>query len=168
MCYAGRMLSAIVLAPSDLTAANMPAALVVRTLAALVPLVVQGLVRDVVLVGPAIPALSDIADQGGCALSPTLAGAMAAARVPWLLVITAGFAPEAGFADEAGDFIAAGRGAALMLARPDGLFTRLFPDSAALAGVILPRSTPSASDLAGLARLAAPRKTLATRARRVG
>ena len=163
------MLSAIVLAQINPAAAQpAPAALVVRTLAALVPLVVQGLVRDVVLVGPSMPALSDIADQGGCALSPTLIGAMAAARAPWLLVLAAGFAPEAGFADEAGDFIAAGRGAAALRAQPDGFFTRLFPDSAALAGLILPKSGQLAPDLAGLARLAAPRKTLLTRARRVG
>ena len=166
MCYESAMLSAFVLAPQNVQ--PHAAALVVRSLAALVPLVVQGLVRDVILVGPATAAWQGIADHGGCGLAETMANAMVMARQPWVFVIQAGFAPEAGFADEAEDFIASGAGAALLRAKPTGFFTRLFPDSAALAGIILRATGHIGTDLAGLAKNASPCHTLAARARRVG
>ena len=88
------MLSALVLAPQN--APPHAAAMVVRSLAALVPLVVQGLVRDVLLVGPATSAWQGIADHGGCGLAETMAKAMVLAREPWVFVLQAGFAPVAG------------------------------------------------------------------------
>ena len=160
------MLSALVLAPQN--APPHAAALVVRSLAALVPLLVQGLVRDVLLVGPATSAWQGIADHGGCGLAETMAKAMVLAREPWVFVLQAGFAPVAGFAEEAGDFIASGAGAALMLAQPTGFFTRLFPDSAAPAGIILRAKGQTGTTLADLAKNAAPRHTMLARARRVG
>lgn len=160
------MLSALVLVPHG--SAPNATAQVVRSLAALVPLVVEGLVRDVVLMGPTAAEWQGIADHGGCRLAESMAQALALARGPWVFVLQAGFAPNAGFAEEVSDFMALGTGAAMLRAHPTGFFTRLFPDSAALAGIILSAQGHSGTCLADLAKNAAPRQTMATRARRVG
>lgn len=166
LCYQRRMLSALLLVPHG--SPPNATAQVVRSLAALVPLVVEGLVRDVILMGPAAAVWHGIADHGGCRLAGSMPQALVLARGPWVFVLQAGFAPDAGFAEEAADFMASGTGAALLRAQPTGFFTRLFPDSAALAGIILNVRGQTGTGLADLAKRAAPRHTMAARARRVG
>ena len=161
------MFSAIVLCP-----ASTPATAVVRTLAALVPLAVGGLVRDLVMAAPAEPVFSRIADEAGCALSGSteFAVALALTRADWLLVIRAGFAPLEGFNDEAGDFLGGGARAGLLRAEPAALWTRLFPATAEIAGLLVPRSMLGKAATGSLANLPPglqPRVTLRTRARRV-
>lgn len=164
------MLSAIVVAPQ-----GTQAIAVVRTLAALVPAAVQGLVRDVTLAGPAEAAFADIADHAGCHVSMdanlaiALAGALAAARETWVLLLLAGYAPEAGFVDEMGDFMAVTGRAGLLRAVPGHWITRQFPALAPIAGVLASRAMLAGTVVtASSLRLAAkPRQTLHVRARRV-
>ena len=161
----GGMISAIVWAPEKIAA--MPVA---RSLAALVPLVVSGLVRDVRLAAP--PEFGSLADEAGCGLSASLEEAVAAARGPWLLILQAGFAPQSGFAGEAEDFIAAGqRLPGVLRQEPAGFFTRLAPHLAPPAAILLTKEMlldPAAKDLVALARAAGASRTLAAQARRTG
>ena len=164
------MLSAIVIAPQ-----GTPALEIVRTLAALVPAAVQGLVRDLTLACPPGQDYEGIADHAGCHLAANidaaaaLGAAITGAREDWVLLLLAGFAPESGFIDEAGDFIAGGGARAGLLRRvPDGFWTRLFPNRAAVAGVLAPKALFSQrGEFAALAARVTPRQTLNVRARRV-
>lgn len=166
----GHMLSAIVIALP-----GTPALPIVRTLTALVPAAVQGLVRDLTLACPPGREFEEIADHAGCRLAAhadaaaALAAAIAGARENWLLLLLAGFAPESGFVEEAGDFVADGRERAGQLRRiPDGLWTRLFPDLAPVAGVLAPKALlGQGGDFAARAAHVAPRQTFRVRARRV-
>ena len=164
------MFSAIVVAPT-----GTPALPIVRTLAALVPAVVHGLLRDLTLACPPGADYAGIADHAGCHLAANgdaataLGAAIAGAREDWVLLLLAGFAPQDGFIDEAGDFIAGGRARAGLLRKvPEGFWTRLFPDWAGVAGVLGPtRAFATGEDFAILAARATPRQTLNARARRV-
>ncbi|MDB5644321.1 MAG: uncharacterized protein JWN07_3638, partial [Hyphomicrobiales bacterium] len=105
------MLSAIILA-ADARQAPVPPDALVRTLAALVPAAIEGLVRDVTLAGLAGSELADIADHAGCEFVESvdagmiIAHALKIARGPNVFLLRAGRAPEAGFIDEIGDFLA--------------------------------------------------------------
>ena len=175
------MLSTIVLAPERAFGPDPPAnieALLLRTLAALVPLAVQGFVGEVCLAAPGGEATARIADEAGCGLAAAsdgraaLALALARTRHPWVFVLLGGFAPEAGLADEAGDFMLAQPGrAAAMRAAPSNFAARLLPSLAPTAGLIMPREKiqpAPPSDLGRLARSAGPCATLRTTARKVG
>lgn len=150
-----------------------------RTLAALVAVNVAGLLRDVTIAGGLDHGLESIADHAGCQYSEAereedwLDQALQAARGPNLFLIRSGFAPEAGFIDEAGDFLALGgdgrTGTAALRAVPESFIERLFPARAPLAGFIAPRAmclkAPRGS-FSALARFIRPAKTLRTCARR--
>ncbi|MGH6831120.1 MAG: hypothetical protein ACREDG_08200, partial [Methylocella sp.] len=83
-----------------------------RTLASLVTAKVAGLLGDVRIAGPAGKGLSLVANHAGCALieaeneTDWLCLALQAARGPNIFLLRCGRAPEAGFVEEAGDFLA--------------------------------------------------------------
>lgn len=154
-----------------------------RTLGALVPLAVEGLVRDVAIAGRTSEALADIADHAGCGLfeadmpGEALGQAARAARFAHVFLIRAGIAPEAGFADELADLEMAlhSEGTAqctyYLRAAPDSLLTRVFPGFSAIAGLILPRSRLESATLASfdaVCRLPGAKQNLASRARKTG
>ena len=141
------MLSAIVLAADSRHKPASPEAMV-RTLAALVPAAIEGLVRDVTLAGPAGSDLAAIADHAGCEFTECtdpgqiVAQALKLARGPVVFLLRAGRAPEAGFIDEIGDFLArsdAGQRGALMRDRPETFWTRTMPVLSPVVGVIAAR-----------------------------
>lgn len=172
------MLSAIVLTSDEITP-PAEADAVVRTLSALVPAAIEGLVRDVTLAGMIGGDLAHIADHAGCTLSESeyprnvLRDAISAARGPQIFLIRAGHAPDAGFIEEIADFLArrqiATRGA-LLRERPESLLARTFPRFAPAAGLVAPRDrllSLSATNFKELVRGAKPPLTLRSRARRV-
>jgi hypothetical protein len=134
-----------------------------ETLAALVPAVADGVVRDVSLAAPPGSArLRELSDATGCRLVETdgprdaLVGAGAlAARCDWILVLEPGLVPGTPWAEEAAEFVNRSRGpesagftlrpgrghgpavrAALVNAAA-GLFGRPHPD----LGLIRPRAS---------------------------
>jgi hypothetical protein len=84
-----------------------------RTLASLVTAKVEGLLGDVRIAGPAGKSLGVVANHAGCALIEAeneanwLGLALQAARGPDVFLLRCGRAPEAGFIEEAMDFLAA-------------------------------------------------------------
>jgi hypothetical protein len=89
------------------------AELLARTLASLVTAKVEGLIGDVRIAGPAGTGLSLVANHAGCALIEAenemdwLHLALQAARGPDVFLLRCGRAPEAGFIEEAAEFLAA-------------------------------------------------------------
>jgi hypothetical protein len=178
------MLSAIVLFETSPSSGGIdPAERLVRTLSSLIRPNIEGLLGDVAIAGPPGRDLGLIADQAGCALIEAadegewLRRGMEAARGPELFLLRAGFAPQAGFIEEAGDFLKArNRGgadarAALLRAAPDRFAERLFPRAAPFAGLIAPRDRclrTSAANFAALVRTINPATLLLTPARRIG
>ena len=141
------MLSAIVLA-SDATMPPARPDAVVRTLAALVPAAIEGLVRDVTLAGLSGGELAHIADHAGCALSESadpedvLREAFALARGSRLFILRAGRALETGFVEELMDLMAAREASergALLRDAPETFIARAFPRFAPAAGLVAPR-----------------------------
>ena len=172
------MLSAIVLAADSRHKPASPEAMV-RTLAALVPAAIEGLVRDVTLAGPAGSDLAAIADHAGCEFTECtdpgqiVAQALKLARGPVVFLLRAGRAPEAGFIDEIGDFLArsdAGQRGALMRDRPETFWTRTMPVLSPVVGLIAARQRmmeAGKGDLEGLVKALRPQVTLRARGRRV-
>ncbi len=153
---------------------------IARTLSALVPAAIEGLIRDSVVASPAPnPAAREIADHAGCAFATAddvagvLAAGLAMARGDWIMAIRAGFAPRAGFAEEVSDLFlngaAGGPRLALLRAEPNRLLTRLAPFFAPIVGVLGPRSSfnPGARGLADWTRRAGRAPSLRGRWRRV-
>jgi hypothetical protein len=153
---------------------------VVRTLAPLVQASVQGLVRDVVLAGPAGSDLSMIADHAGCAFveaeteAEALRRAIAAARGGNLMIFHAGHIPEAGFLEELEDLLAVGlsaaRGGHLLRAAPESFLQRLVPRLAPAVGLIAARELCMAEEIASFRHLRArarARNALRRRMRRI-
>jgi hypothetical protein len=172
------MLSAIVLAADSRHMPASPEAMV-RTLAALVPAAIEGLIRDVTLAGLADSGLAAIGDHAGCEFTECtdpgdiLARSLKLARGPVVFVLRAGRAPEAGFIDEIGDFLArsdaASRGA-LMRDRAETFWTRTLPVLSPVVGVIASRQRMMEAgrvDLEGLVKALRPQVTLRARGRRV-
>ncbi len=152
-----------------------------RTLGSLITANVEGLLRDVAIAGPRGQGLDALADHAGCGLieaeaeADWLRRAVEAAHGPDLLLLRFGHAPEAGFIEEAGDFLARGGGrgprASRLHAAPQTFVERLFPDWAPLAGLIAPRDLCLAAPLGRFRAIAAsvrPAATLRVRARRIG
>jgi hypothetical protein len=177
------MLSTVVFCETAQPSDSMdPAERLVRTLGSLIRANVEGLLGDVAIAGPAGEGLGLIADQAGCGLIEAtvegewLRGAIEAARGPELFLLRSGFAPLAGFIEEAGDMLRAwsGRGgarAAVLRAAPESFAERLFPRAAPYAGLIAPREQclkTSAPKFAALVRFIAPATALRTPARRIG
>ena len=152
-----------------------------RTLASLVTAKVEGLLGDVRIAGPAGKGLRVVANYAGCALiegeneQEWLRLAGQAARGPDVFLLRCGRAPEAGFIEEAADFLAANTkdksSTACLRAVPESFIERIFPSAAPLAGLIAPRGLLLRAPCGGfqkLARCIGPATTFQTRARRIG
>ena len=98
-----------------------------ETLAALVPAVADGLVRDAVLLSSReSETLRTIADASGCGLltapdADLLARGAAAARAPWLLILAAGMVPGGLWMDDVADAVALEQPSAFTLRPRAGL-----------------------------------------------
>jgi hypothetical protein len=152
-----------------------------RTLASLVTAKVAGLLGDVRIAGPARKGLSLVANHAGCALIEAenemdwLRLALQAARGPDVFLLRCGRAPEAGFIEEAADFLAADTKdqsrAACLRAAPESILERIFLSLAPVAGLIASRRLMLRAPRGGFQRLAgfvAPSTAFHTRARRIG
>lgn len=172
------MLSAVVLAPPFSNAPAPALGAVVRTLNALVPATVEGLVRDVTLLAPPDDAgIRTVTDHAGCrlveggAFRGGFAQALGGAKQPTVFVIRAGAAFDRSFLDEVAGLLApdrAGEGGPCYLLRrvPEGLAARLLPDLAPVAGVIASRRRLGgpAADFTAVLRQVGRARTLASRA----
>ena len=172
------MISAVVLTPDSWTSGDLAheRETVVRSLVWLVSAVVSSVVRDVTLAVPAGLGLGDLADQSGCGLvqaeteADRLAAAVRAAREGRLIVMKAGYQPEAGLIDELDLFMRRRPEDALaaVLSTPTSFLQRLFPQRASPVGCLVPKAFAERS-AAGLDRLlqSAQRRgeALATRCR---
>ncbi len=169
------MLSTIVFSPSAPATGARPSGPLLRTLAALVPAAIEGVVRDVTLlqVGDAT-GMAGIADEAGCQLveekdfPAALARGVAGARSPWIFVVKAGTVPSRIFGEEAARALEdeIGEGGALLREAPTGL-ARWFPSLAPVVGVILPRARLVGTRCASfddVVRQARPARTLPTSA----
>jgi len=172
------MLSAVVIAADRGSPHAASSEAVVRTLSALVTAAIEGLVRDVTLAaGEESLDLRKIADHAGCeiAMASDPAGAIAAglasARGDLLLILRAGYAPQAGFIEEIADlFQRATRPNVLRFrAVPDSLLTRLAPGFSPVQGLVAKRAVldPKSPDFATLVSRAGAAPTARARLRRV-
>jgi hypothetical protein len=152
-----------------------------RTLASLVTAKVEGLLGDVRIAGPARKGLSLVANHAGCALIEAenemdwLRLALRAARGPDVFLLRCGRAPEAGFIEEAADFMAKENGGetrqAHLRTAPENFLERVFPALAPVAGLIASRDLMLRAPRGGFVNLAgfvAPSTAFHTRARRIG
>ena len=152
-----------------------------RTLASLVTAKVEGLIGDVRIAGPAEKGLGVVANHAGCALieaeneADRLGLALQAARGPDVFLLRCGRAPEAGFIDEAGDFLENNTKdksrAACLRAAPESILERVYPSLAPIAGLIASRDSMLRAPRGGfrmLARCIGPATAFQTRARRIG
>jgi hypothetical protein len=106
-----------------------------RTLASLVTAKVEGLLGDVRVAGPAEKGLGVVTNHAGCALieaeseAEWIYLALQAARGPEVFLLRCGRAPEAGFIEEAADFLAANTKAqsraACLRAAPESFLERM-------------------------------------------
>ena len=172
------MLSAVLLATDRSMPQSASSEAVVRSLAALVTAAIEGLVRDVTLACSGDSAdLRKIADHAGCEIAEAadpagvIAAGLASARGDMLLILRAGYAPQAGFIEEISDaFGRATRPNALRFrAVPTGLLTRLAPGFSPVGGLVAKRAALDAAspDLATLVRRAGAAPTARARLRRV-
>ncbi len=173
------MLSAIIIVSDGNVPVSPSPEAVVRTLSALVPAAIEGLVRDVVLAAPGgNKDLARIADHAGCEVAEAdepgsvIAAGLKAARGDALLILRAGHAPERGFFEEMADLNdrLGLLGSIRVRALPETFLTRLLPGLAPSVGLVaLRRSLPvGAPHLEALISLARPRQTMRLRLRRVG
>lgn len=168
------MLSAlIVVADARVPRPCSPVA-VARTLAALMPALVEGVIRDAVLASLASDASASlVAEEAGCGLASVMSpdrvieAGLAQLKGDALFVLRAGYAPRSGFVEEVADLLARWPVAALMRREPHNLATRFAPGLARAEAVILPRArlVEGARDIDALARGARPCITLRTRLR---
>jgi hypothetical protein len=149
----------------------------VRTLAALVPATVEGVVRDVCLAGPDGAALAKIADYAGCsrAVGPDVTRALRAGaailRSPQVLVMRAGAVIQRPVVEEVATLLPTldtdHRATYLLRADRRDLIGRLFPALAPAAALLCPRAwllTAEATSLANLAGRAPHRRVFRTAA----
>ncbi len=174
------MISAIVLSPSLRAGQTVDRAseAVARSLGALVRAAVDGVLRDVAIIGPAGDHLASLADHAGCAFVEAasaqtgLALAVGQMRTEIVFLLEGGYAPQSGFTEEAGDLLLQRsdfHGVLLRLA-PDALMTRLAPGLARPVGALVPRkaladATPR--DLSDLIRRLKIRRALNVRAQKI-
>jgi hypothetical protein len=172
------MLSTIVFCEDKPATGRDMAEVLARTLASLVTAKVEGLLADVRIAGPAGKGLSLVANHAGCALVEAenevdwIHLALQAARGPDVFLLRCGRAPEAGFIEEATDFLAANTKdrAAWLRAAPESFFERIFPSLAAIAGLIASRDSMLGAPRGGfrkLARCIGPAAAFHARARRI-
>jgi hypothetical protein len=173
------MISALVLSPSLSAAQPHPRAseAVARSLGALVRAAVEGVLRDVTIIGPSGDDLAVLADHAGCAFVETdstkdgLVRAVTQMRANILLVLEGGYAPPSGFAQEVSDLLLDTnfRGALLRVA-PGTLVTRLAPGLARPVGALALRNdirSAAPRDLVDLIRRLKIRRDMAVRAQQV-
>lgn len=154
--------------------------LLARTLASLVTAKVEGLLGDVWIAGPEGKDLRALANHAGCAWIEAdkevdwLGLALQAAHGPDVFLLACGRAPEAGFIEEASDFLAGNSldqpRAACLRAAPETFFERVFPSLAPITGLIASRDLLLQAPRSGflkLVRFAAPSTVFDTRARRL-
>jgi hypothetical protein len=172
-------LSAVILAADAAVPVSPSPEALVRTLSALVPAAIEGLVRSVVIAGlSGNNDMHSVAEHAGCdiAESDTASGIIGAglsqARGDHLLILKVGYAPDRAaledLSDIAGDL---GRLRAMRLrAAPETFLTRLLPFMSPTVGLVAVRSAlpKGAPDLQALVRAARPSGSLRTRLRRVG
>jgi hypothetical protein len=157
------------------------AELLARTLASLVTATVEGLLCDVRIAGPAGQDLNILANHAGCALieaeneAAWLGLALQAARGPDVFLLRCGRTPEAGFIEEASDFLAINTKdparAACLRTLPENFIERMFPSLAPVTGLIASRDLMLGAPPGGFAKLAgfiAPATSFRARARRIG
>ena len=174
------MISALVLSPSLRAGQPLPRAseAVARSLGALVRAAVEGVLRDVAIVGPGGDDLAVLADHAGCAFVETdsakdgLARGVAQMRANILFVLEGGYAPPSGFTEEVGDLLldAANFRGALLRVAPDTLVTRLAPGLARPVGALALRNdirSAAPRDLYDLIRRLKIRRTMTVRAQQV-
>jgi hypothetical protein len=114
-------------------------------LAALTAAAVEGLVRDVQLVGGADPALLDaLCEATGARLAAGLGEAVAAARSDWLMVVPPELRLRDGWVERLGDHLRDGGGEAVLKGMDEGIF-RPAPQ-----GVVIKRARAQAAAQAGL------------------
>jgi hypothetical protein len=167
------MISALVLSPSLAAGKSLPRApeAVARSLGALVRAAVEGILRDVTIIGPEGEDLATLADHAGCEFIETasaqkgLSQGLERMRGDIAFIIEGGYAPPSGFTEEAGDILreaALFRGALLRRA-PHSLLTRLAPALARPVGALVAPSALAGAaprDLADVIRRAKIRRTL--------
>ncbi|MEW6389487.1 MAG: cell wall biosynthesis glycosyltransferase [Pseudomonadota bacterium] len=127
------MISILLLASEDLPG-------LAAQMAMLVPAAVDGLVKEVILVGPSPPGVEALAEDSGARLVSTEGDAVAgfaagagAARGDWILTLRAAPALREGWREPVEKHLAGGGGAPAVLAAPGGLLARR------LHGVLLRR-----------------------------
>jgi len=174
----GPMFSIIVLTQSGDVHASPSSEAVARTLAALVPGAISGVIRDVTLASMEKSIdIEHIADHAGCELVTagtwieTVRLALRTAREPKVFALLAGFAPENGFYEELSDL---GWSGALktsrLLERPETALQRLVPFLTPLAGVAASKDKfviADGSNFRSWAGRLGRMDTMRTRARRV-
>lgn len=179
------MLSAIVFC-EDKPASVQPGGgdaseILARTLASLVTAKVHGLLGDVRIAGPVEMSLGVLANHAGCAFAEAGGEAdwlhlgLEAARGPDVLLLRSGQALEAGFIEEAGDFLTRRHkdktSTALLRVAPETFLERIFPALAPVAGLIAPRDLMLRAPRGGFQELAsfvAPATTFRMRTRAIG
>ncbi len=173
------MLSAIVLVPSQTVrvSARPAAEALVRTLSALVPAAIEGVLRDVIIAAATgVAGLEQIADHAGCGLEDAaqprdaLCKALAATREANIFLIMAGRAPETGFAEELAELLGDGQNRARMRDRPGTLLTRIAPGLAPAAALLAPRDVLlkiADDEMSRMSRRLGSAPSLRCRARRV-
>ncbi len=166
------MLSAIILVPPKPASPKHPYGPLLRTLAALVPITVEGTVRDVtLLVVGENRDVENIADEAGCRVAQAadfgtgLRQSLAASRSDWICLLLAGTIPGPTFGedvstalDEAEDF-----GRALFLRSGGGLLGRYIPAFSTIAGIIAPKTrlaSAACGSFADVVRCARPARSL--------
>ena len=103
-------------------------------MAMLVPAAVDGLVKEVILVGEAIPGVEALAEDSGALLvkasgeiAARLSAGVAAARGDWILTLRAEPVLREGWREPIEKHLAGGAGEPAMLAAPGGLLSKLSP-----------------------------------------
>lgn len=157
------MFSALVLVQNGSNGAPSSEA-IVRTLSALVPAAIEGVVRDVALASQSKnDDLSRIADHAGCeyveAPGDDLIGAgLAVLKESRILILRAGRVPEHGFVGELANFATyQTQQCALLLEAPNSLLTRMIPRFSRASGVEGPRAALAGAkpNIAALAKAVA-------------
>ena len=179
---AAAMLSTFVLMPPLVGHASPEPNALVRTLAALVPAAIDGLVRDVTVIGPGSDAgMRMIAEDAGCGIleadsfEDAVRSALGRARSATVFLLQSGAAFDHALVDEVGTYFSvprpAGDAQVLLLRRSaSGLLTRVLPRRAPVVGLIAPRTALSGApkSFEALVRSLRPTRTLAARAQMPG
>jgi len=118
------MISVVLLASEDLQG-------LAAQMAMLVPAAVDGLVKEVILVGPSEPGVEALVEDSGARMvavegdgAARLAAGAAAARGDWILTLRATPALREGWRDPVEKHLAGGGGAPAALAAPGGFLSR--------------------------------------------